>query len=205
MICRLLLRDGFFWSILLRSFLAAFPLFRAAFHLSITSCWLLGFTMITPIFSFPPGTLLAYGGSTVPTGWLDCDGSAISRTTYVALFAAVSTTWGNGNGSTTFNIPDLRGRSLIGAGTGSGLTARTLAATGGSETHVLATGELPAHSHTLGGAAYVYVGSGGTYNWGVSGGGNNAANIDSSTTNTGSGTSHNNMQPFAVVKWIIKM
>lgn len=70
-----------------------------------------------------------------PAGWLLCDGRAVSRSTFVALFAAIGTAYGPGNGSTTFNLPDLRGRAPIGAGTGSGLTARALADTPGAETH----------------------------------------------------------------------
>lgn len=61
---------------------------------------------------------LPYAGSSIPTGWLECDGSAVSRTTYADLFTAIGTTWGAGNGSTTFNLPDMRNRSPIGAGTG---------------------------------------------------------------------------------------
>lgn len=66
----------------------------------------------------PPGVLVPYGGSSAPSGWLLCDGSAVSRTTYAALFAILSTTYGAGDGSTTFNLPDLRGRAPVGAGTG---------------------------------------------------------------------------------------
>lgn len=66
----------------------------------------------------PIGTMLDYGGSTVPKGYLACDGTAVSRTTYSALFAAIGTTWGTGDGSTTFNTPSLSGRATIGSGTG---------------------------------------------------------------------------------------
>lgn len=90
----------------------------------------------------PPGTVTMFAGSSTPTGWMVCDGSAVSRTTYAGLFAAIGTTWGVGDGSTTFNVPDLRGRTPIGAGTGSGLTARTLGQTLGSET--LGTGVFSA-------------------------------------------------------------
>jgi microcystin-dependent protein len=72
----------------------------------------------------PAGRIEQYGGSSAPTGWLECDGSAVSRATYARLFTAVSTTWGVGDGSTTFNLPDFRGRVLVGKGTG------TLAASG---------------------------------------------------------------------------
>jgi microcystin-dependent protein len=64
----------------------------------------------------PSGIIQAYGGTSVPTGWVDCDGSAISRTVYDALFSAIGTTWGVGDGSTTFNVPDLRGAFLRGTG-----------------------------------------------------------------------------------------
>lgn len=66
----------------------------------------------------PVGTILNYAAATSPSGWLICDGSAISRTTYANLFTAISTTWGVGDGSSTFNLPDLRGAFLRGTGTG---------------------------------------------------------------------------------------
>lgn len=66
----------------------------------------------------PSGVIAPYGGSTAPTGWLECDGSAVSRTTYANLFAAISTTWGAGDESTTFNLPPSAGRGFIGRGTG---------------------------------------------------------------------------------------
>jgi microcystin-dependent protein len=70
------------------------------------------------------GMIVGFGNSTAPTGWLACDGSAVSRTTYAKLFTAISTTWGVGDGSTTFNLPDLRETALVGIGTrGSGVTA----------------------------------------------------------------------------------
>ena len=66
----------------------------------------------------PSGVVLAFGGlvASIPTGWLHCDGSAISRATFAALFTALSTRYGAGDGSTTFNIPDFRGRSIFGLG-----------------------------------------------------------------------------------------
>jgi microcystin-dependent protein len=65
----------------------------------------------------PPGNINASASTTVPAGWLLCDGSPVSRTTYARLFAAIGTTWGSGDGTTTFNLPDLRGMFLRGAGT----------------------------------------------------------------------------------------
>jgi microcystin-dependent protein len=88
----------------------------------------------------PPGVIQAFGGGTVPSGWLLCDGSTASRSTYAGLFAAVGVVNGQGDGSTTFHLPDLRGRFLRGAdnmGTGAagrdlGVGERTPANTGGA-------------------------------------------------------------------------
>ena len=96
-----------------------------------------------------PGTIIQFAGSTTPEFWLECDGSAVSRAEHSALFAAIGTTYGVGDGAATFNLPDLRGRAAIGAGQGTGLTDRALGAQGGSETHALTEQELPAHSHTV--------------------------------------------------------
>lgn len=90
----------------------------------------------------PTGVVLPYSGASAPSGWLMADGSAVSRTTYAALFALHGTTFGAGDGSTTFNLPDMRGRSVLGAGTGSGLTARTRGQAGGSENSIVVS-----HSH----------------------------------------------------------
>ena len=111
--------------------------------------------------AFQAGMVMPYAPGAAPPGWLLCDGSAISRTTYAALFSAVSTTYGVGNGSTTFNIPDLRGRVPAGddnmggvaasrlTSGGSGIAGATIGASGGAETHTLVTGEIPAHTHTM--------------------------------------------------------
>ncbi len=147
----------------------------------------------------PAGVIQPFGGAAAPTGYLLCDGAAVSRTTYAALFAAIGTSWGVGDGATTFNVPDLRGRTIIGAGTGAGLTARTLGQTGGAETHVLATAELPAHTHTV----ETRNATGGDTGTVVSG--NNATSMGQHTTSSvGSGTAHNNMQPWACCTPIIK-
>lgn len=81
----------------------------------------------------PAGAMWMWPAASPPAGWLVCDGSAVSRTTYANLFTAIGTTWGGGNGSTTFNLPDLRGRAPIGAGQGAGLTNRTLGSKVGTE------------------------------------------------------------------------
>ena len=105
----------------------------------------------TAVSAFPPGTLRPSAKATLDAGWLACNGAAISRTTYAALFAAIGTTYGAGDGSTTFNLPDTRGRALIGAGTGPGLTGRSIGSKGGTETESLSVDQLPGHTH-VGGA-----------------------------------------------------
>jgi microcystin-dependent protein len=82
-----------------------------------------------------------------PAGYLLCDGAAVSRTTYSALFTAIGTTYGIGNGSTTFNLPDARSRGLIAAGQGAGLSNRTVGQVLGAETHQLTEAEMPFHNH----------------------------------------------------------
>lgn len=110
----------------------------------------------------PPGCVMPYAGSTSPAGWLLCAGQAVSRTEYGALFAVVGTTYGTGDGSTTFNLPDLRGRTVAGVDNMGGTAASRLTATtissgattrgnaGGAETHTLTSAEsgVPAHQHT---------------------------------------------------------
>lgn len=90
------------------------------------------------------GIISLFAGSTAPSGYLACDGSAVSRDTYSALFAVIGTTYGAGDGSTTFNLPDLSGRVAIGAS-----TSHAMGTTGGEESHVLTSGELAAHSHEV--------------------------------------------------------
>ena len=98
----------------------------------------------------PAGTLIDFAGTSAPSGYLACDGSAVSRTTYAALFAAISTIWGAGDGSTTFNLPNLQRCATIGAGgTAVSGPANTVGSVGGEETHTLSTAELAAHNHGI--------------------------------------------------------
>jgi microcystin-dependent protein len=90
-------------------------------------------------YLMPPGAVIPFGGSAAPAGWLACTGAAVSRTTYAALFAAIGTTFGAGDGSTTFNLPNTTQRFPI---------HTTVGATGGSAT--ISTANLPSHTHGLG-------------------------------------------------------
>lgn len=90
------------------------------------------------------GCIYMYGGSVAPSGFLLCDGSAISRTTYSELFSVIGTTYGVGDGSTTFNLPLMEGRVVIGVS-----VYYALGATGGTESVTLTEEELPAHYHTI--------------------------------------------------------
>jgi microcystin-dependent protein len=161
-------------------------------------------------FVQPIGVVLPYTGAVAPTGWLLCYGQAVSRTTYAALFAVTSTTYGVGDGSTTFNLPDLRGRVVAGqddmGGTSAnrltnpgttvgGIDGDVLGGSGGAETHQLTTAQLAAHTHTeQGSSASVSVASGGSQTIGPD---------SRNTSSTGGDVAHNNVQPTIILNYII--
>jgi microcystin-dependent protein len=100
----------------------------------------------------PSGIILPSARTTPPNGYLFCDGAIISRSVYPSLYAALggaNSPWGQGDGSTTFQVPDLRGRAVIGAGAGPNLSNRALGSSGGAETHFLTINEMPSHSHPV--------------------------------------------------------
>lgn len=97
-----------------------------------------------PATTVPAGIIEPFAGTTVPAGYLLCDGSAVDRTTYATLFDVIGTTFGAGDGSTTFNVPDLSGRVPLGVS-----QSHALGTTGGSETVTLTESELPAHVHEV--------------------------------------------------------
>lgn len=155
----------------------------------------------------PVGAVIDVAGATAPLGTLLAYGQAISRTTYADLFAYLGTLYGVGDGSTTFNLPDLRGRTVAGkdnmggssanrlTNQSGGLNGDTLGATGGAETHTLITAEMPSHDHSIGGGQSQWV-RGGT---GASPASINqvgsAFRVDNDMDNTGGGGAHNNVQP----------
>lgn len=97
--------------------------------------------------TLPTGAITMYGSSSAPTGYLLCDGAAVNRTTYAALFTAIGTQYGVGNGTTTFNVPNLKGRVPVGIDSGDG-SFDVLGETGGAKTHTLTSSEMPSHTHT---------------------------------------------------------
>jgi microcystin-dependent protein len=90
------------------------------------------------------GEIKIWPTSVAPAGWLLCNGQAVSRTTYAALFAVIGTTWGVGDNSTTFNLPDVRDKFLVGAG-----TLHPFSQSGGLRTITLSSSQLPAHTHSI--------------------------------------------------------
>lgn len=175
----------------------------------------------------PSGAVMPYAGATAPANYLLCDGSAVSRTTYAALYAVVGTTYGVGDNSTTFNLPDLRARLPLGAGTdpaGDGGTI-TRGTRGGN--FKITAAELPAHTHAVGTLATssagghdhaLNLGSGtgsSTINiprsvsttdtaarGPVSNDGAHTHTITGATASTGSGTAH--LPPYVGLNYIIK-
>jgi len=99
--------------------------------------------MVHPV---PVGTMAMYAGGGVPSKWMTCTGDAISRADYPELFDAIGETWGAGNGTTTFNIPDMRDKIPMGV---LGSVVSDVADSAGALTHTLTTAELPAHNHTI--------------------------------------------------------
>ena len=147
----------------------------------------------------PSGVVAQFAGSAAPTGWLLADGSAVSRTTYAALFSVIGTTYGAGDGSSTFNVPNFKGRVPVGRDSSQG-EFDTLGETGGAKTHTLTEGELPSHGHTYNQEAGASIG--------YAAGASSAlviSSVGSSTTGAvGGGGAHNNLQPYIVLNYIIK-
>lgn len=149
----------------------------------------------------PIGAIMQYGGSTEPTGWLFCDGSAISRTEYADLFTAIGTTYGSGDGSTTFNLPDLRGKVPVGLKS-TDTSFDTLGETGGEKAHTLTYTELPAQIVT-GYSADNYK-NWATGAWGDYTSHSYATNVVQYSGKGTGDTPHNNLQPYIVTNYIIK-
>ena len=157
-------------------------------------------TQFDNLVTVPSGVISAFAGSTAPTGWLICDGTAVSRSTYSALFAIVGTTYGSGDGSTTFNLPNLKGRVAVGRDN-TQTEFDTLGETGGEKAVTLTEAQMPSHNHSINPAMIVGTGSGGINNYAPMG--NNPSQAVS-TFDAGSDQAHNNLQPYLVINYIIK-
>lgn len=165
----------------------------------------------------PIGIVSPYAGTTAPAGWLLCHGQPVSRSYYDKLFEAIGTTFGAGDGVSTFNLPDLRGRTIAGkdnmggisanrlTGQPGGLNGDSLGAIGGSETHTLTDDQVPNTEVKLGADGVKF--TSGTYDVGGIDSGALKLAINTSNTNArvvGSNGSHNNIQPTVVLNYIIK-
>lgn len=175
-----------------------------------------------PPFLVPTGAMLIWSTDTAPTGWLLCYGQAVSRSTYGKLFTVIGTTFGIGDGSTTFNLPDLRGRLPLGQDDMGGTPANritnaqadSIGGSSGAEDHTLLAAEMPAHLHTIPEHTHTLP------KW-EGGGPDDEHDTFSSTTDrdshpinsgswsgnsgsVGSDNAHNNVQPYLTTNYIIK-
>ncbi len=154
----------------------------------------------------PTGGIIQFAAAAAPTGWLLCQGQAVNRVTFADLFAVVGTTYGIGDGATTFNLPDLRGNVPVGLDSGD-TDFDALGETGGAKTHVLAEAEMPAHSH---GGMGENAGLGSMYGTEASpgnigsNGGRDFDNVAWLTSSRGGNQPHNNVQPYFTLNFIIK-
>lgn len=178
----------------------------------------------------PPGVVLPFAGASAPAGFLLCGGQAVSRATYAALFAAIGTTFGAGDGSTTFNVVDLRGRvpggkddmggaaaGRIGviATDGGTIVGTALGSGGGSAVHALTAGEMPSHGHAVNDPGHVHIyhdiftsGApllqvGGSAVGG--GAADNPATTGITIDSAGGGAAHALLQPTVIVNYILRV
>lgn len=190
-----------------------------------------GALQVAPSFLPPSGSLMPYAGTTAPSGWLLAQGQTVSRTgVTAALFAVCGILYGGGDGVTTFNLPDLRGRVVAGVDGGVGrlttntMSGTTLGSTGGSEEETLTSSQIPAHVHpnTLSdpghahtfsadegaegvGSQNISINAGGTTTSGNSTSNNTTGITITNAANVGGGAGHPNVQPTIELNYIIKM
>ena len=169
---------------------------------------------LTGIEGIPTGCIIPWSDTSIPTGFLECNGQAVSRSTYATLFAIVATTYGAGNGSTTFNLPDLKDNVPLGRSNSAALAstggANTVAATGnvgGSTANAtLSEAQLANHSHG-GGAAYrafAYPASHSGALTATTGSAGSGTGHDHNMSATFAGDSTSVLQPYLTILYVIK-
>lgn len=172
----------------------------------------------------PTGSIFAWPTGSAPTGYLICNSTAVSRSTYSDLFTLIGTTYGAGDGSTTFNVPNLRGRVIVGFDSGQTLFD-ALGETGGANTHTLTEAEMPVHTHVQNAHTHTQdphqhgMAEGTTDGAGIYADRSSAAaaaamvtdnatatnqNTTATNQNAGTGDAHNNIQPYLTLNYIIK-
>jgi microcystin-dependent protein len=158
----------------------------------------------------PTGTITMYGAASAPAGWLLCDGSPVSRTTYASLFALIGIAYGAGDGSTTFNVPDLRGRVPAGFAASGGHA--DVSSLGNADTTTLAN-RRPKHTHTLTDPGHSHKGfvsspngaaGSSTYGWATPGGNPTTVNATGITIGNAPGFDPVDAPGYLVVNYIIK-
>lgn len=150
-----------------------------------------------PTFYGMAGEIKMWAGDTIPNGWLLCDGSEVSKTDYPELYAAIGNLWGTPNSSSNFKLPNLAGKAPVGYDP-TDIDFNPVGHTGGEKTHKLTIDEMPAHTHSRN-----YYSADWCSNGGKSGYHGNEAGSKRNTGSTGRNVAHNNLQPYAVVKYII--
>ena len=174
---------------------------------------------LTGIEGVNTGIIVPWSSASVPTGFLECNGAAVSRSTYSGLFAVVGTTYGSGDGSSTFNLPDLQDNVCVGksnnkslASTGGANTVQSTGNVGGSTANAtLSTAQLASHSHGVSGGGSLAANSGTTFQRTI----NDTGDLNTGNTGSGTGHSHNMsatftgdstsvLQPYLTTLYIIK-
>jgi microcystin-dependent protein len=132
-------------------------------------------TATTVVLNSPTGAMMLWQTATAPSGWLICNGAAVSRATYADLFSVIGTTNGAGDGSTTFNLPDFRDRLPIGLGAS---IATSLGATGGAATRTISQANLPNYSLTVTDAGHTHTFTGAAHNHAITDAGHTHTTVD---------------------------
>ena len=157
--------------------------------------------------TLPIGSIMPYPKAVAPENWLVCDGSEVSRTDYSELFSAIGTTFGVGDGNTTFNLPNIKGKTIVGLDS-SDTDFNQIGKTLGEKTHTLTVAEMPSHNHSMASFNQYNDGTGGSFaesnKVGRTTSGADGSKGINPIFNTGGDKAHNNIQPSFVLCYMIK-